>query len=410
MPSATLLINERSKELIAQGQKVFRLGFGQSPFPVPAEVVDSLRHYAGEKDYLPVQGLLPLREAVSGYYKRFLGLEYDVSQIMIGPGSKELILGLKMVAEADIILPSPSWVSYEPQARIAQGNVHWIDCSEKDGWRVTPDGLEKVCQINPEKQKILILNYPSNPVGVTYNAGQLEAIAHVSRKYSLIVVADEIYGALTFDQGHQSLAQYYPEGTVVSSGLSKWCGAGGWRLGTFCFPEELSDVLYAMKSLASESFSAVSAPIQYAAISAFKGSSSIQNYIDNSNRILRIVAEYVYSELISMKVTMPKAEGGFYLFPNFEAYISSLRRHSVNTSVEFCEKLLTETGIALLPGSAFGRPLEELTCRLSYVDFDGEKLLNMVDNYPGISDREILDAIPEMSQSMKILRSWLESL
>ncbi|MCB0495408.1 MAG: aminotransferase class I/II-fold pyridoxal phosphate-dependent enzyme [Cyclobacteriaceae bacterium] len=410
VPSATLLINERSKELISQGKKVFRLGFGQSPFPIPAEVVDSLRHYAGEKDYLPVQGLMPLRKAVSDYYKSYLQLEYPINQIMIGPGSKELILGLKMVCDADVLLPSPSWVSYEPQAHIVNSNVYWIDAEEKDGWRITPEKLDTVCKNCSDKQKILILNYPSNPVGVTYSKKDLKALSEVARKHALIVVADEIYGALTFEGSHHSLASFYPEGTIVSSGLSKWCGAGGWRLGTFCFPKELSEVLSAMMALASESFSAVSAPVQYAAIKAFEGSQAIEEHVKNSKKVLEMVAGYVYSELIEMSVTMPKAEGGFYLFPNFKNFKKALSKKGVNTSAEFCETLLVETGVALLPGSAFGRPAEEITCRLSYVDFDGAELLRVITESPEIDQHSLIDHCPSMKESMAVLKQWLKAL
>ena len=410
VPSATLLINERSKELIAQGKHVYRLGFGQSPFPIPKEVVDSLRHYAGEKDYLPVQGLLPLRQAVASYYQEFLGLEYSTSQIMIGPGSKELILGLKMVCDADILLPCPSWVSYEPQAHIVNSKVHWIDTLEADGWKITPENLDETCQNEPERQKILILNYPSNPVGTTYSDIELAEIAKIARKNSLIVVADEIYGALTFNGSHQSLAKYYPEGTIISGGLSKWCGAGGWRLGTFCFPKELSNVLHAMTALASESFSAVSAPVQYAAITAFNGSPLIKKYLLNSNMILKVISEYVYQKLNDMGVSMPQAQGGFYLFPNFGAFKRALEAHKVGTSSEFCEKLLMETGIALLPGSAFGRPSSEFTCRLSYVDFDGTALLEIAGNQPSIESSAIIEACPQIVESMNALRLWLKSL
>jgi len=307
VPSATLLINERSKELIAQGNQIFKLGFGQSPFPVPALVIEALCRSAGEKDYLPVQGLPALREAVSRYYLRNYSLRYDPLQILIGPGSKELILSIQLVCDADLILPSPSWVSYEPQSQIAGSKVHWIHTEESEKWLISPEKLEDVCQSDDSRQKILILNYPSNPVGSTFDEHELAAIAEVARKYELIVVADEIYGALTYERDHQSLAKFYPERTVISGGLSKWCGAGGWRLGTFCFPEELSSVMDSMKALASESFSAVSAPIQYASITAFNEGEELKSYLIRSRQILKVVSKYVHKRLLSLNVTMPPA-------------------------------------------------------------------------------------------------------
>ena len=133
-PSATLLINERSKELISQGRKVYRLGFGQSPFPVPQNVVASLQKNAHQKDYLSVAGLPDLRCAVAAHAQKTIGLSASTDQVMIGPGSKELIFGVQLALDADLLLPSPSWVSYEPQANLIGKKVHWIDTFEAENW------------------------------------------------------------------------------------------------------------------------------------------------------------------------------------------------------------------------------------------------------------------------------------
>lgn len=355
-PSATLLINERSKELIAQGKKVYRLGFGQSPFPVPESVIQALRAHAPEKDYLPVKGLMQLREAVANFNNRKLGLNCSVDDIMIGPGSKELLLGLQMACDADLLLPSPSWVSYEPQAHIVNTKVIWIQTNENEKWLLTAEKLEAACQVDPHRKKILLLNYPSNPVGTSYDKSSLETLAEVARKHKILIVADEIYGELTFEGQHHSLAKFYPEGTIVSSGLSKWCGAGGWRLGTFTIPKQCQHLMSAMATIASESFSAVSAPVQYAAITAFNGNEAIDEYLSTSKSILKVVGNFVYRELTDAHVSMPAPEGGFYLFPNFEHYRSQFQENGIHTSTELCDRMLNESGVALLPGSALEGP------------------------------------------------------
>ena len=161
-PSATLAINELSLQLMAKGKKVYRLGFGQSPFPVPQEIVEALQENAFRKDYLPVRGLADLRVAVADFNGRTLGIETTASQVMIGPGSKELIYGLLLATEASLLLPSPSWVSYEPQAILAGKAVYWLDTKPKDNWCLTAKQLEVNCaQI--KGPKVLILNYPNNP-------------------------------------------------------------------------------------------------------------------------------------------------------------------------------------------------------------------------------------------------------
>lgn len=371
-PSATLLINERSKQLLATGKKVYRLGFGQSPFPVPDSVVESLKTHAAEKDYLPVRGLPALREAVAQFNQRTLGISCDATQVMIGPGSKELIFSCQLAFSGDLLLPSPSWVSYEPQAQLLRKKVWWIPTNEANGWRLTPEALDAVCQNIENPHKLLILNYPNNPTGVSYTPEQLQALTRILRKHNVTVIADEIYGEVSHSVAHHSLALYYPEGTIVSGGLSKWCGAGGWRLGTFTFPLQLLDLQHAMSVIASETFSAVSAPVQYAAVTAFNGNQDIDVYLQRSNAVLKLVGDYMYDSLTNCGITMPKPEGGFYLFLNFTGF---LKEKNILTSKILCESLLEKTGIALLPGTAFGRPDNELTTRLSYVDFDGKKAL-----------------------------------
>jgi len=406
-PSATLVINEKSKTLLADGKKVYKLGFGQSPFPIPKQVVEALQYAAHKKDYLPVRGLQLLREEVAKYYQKKLQIHCEAADVMIGPGSKELILILQLACKADLILPSPSWVSYEPQANLAQNKVIWVSTGEKENWLITPEKLEEACLNNLSVPKIIILNYPSNPVGVTYNQKQLKALAVVAKKHQLLIVADEIYGELTFSEQHFSIAQFYPEGTIISGGLSKWCGAGGWRLGTFTFPAEMRYLLDTMATIASESFSAVSAPVQFAAITAYKGSIEIDNYLFKSNAILKAIAEKAHSLLAEAGVSMPLPQGGFYLFPNFKAFKTNLAKKGVHTSTDFCELLLKETGVALLPGVAFGRPDKELTCRLSYVDFNGEQALKKYDGGI-INDLFLLEQCPLVIEGIVEIVNWLK--
>jgi aspartate aminotransferase len=370
--SPTLLINERSAALRAEGRDVFGLGFGQSPFPVPAPVVQALRDHAAETAYLPVRGLRELREAVADYHARRLGLDCSEADVIIGPGSKELIFLLQLVHHGELLLPNPSWVSYAPQATIVGRNVQWVETRAEDGWKLEPDALDAVCVEDSTLPKILILNQPNNPTGVAYDDRELAALADVARRRGLIVLADEIYGELTFDGAYRSFAQHYPEGTVVSAGLSKWCGAGGWRLGTFVIPKNLRWLMDAMKSAASETFSAVNAPTQYAAVKAFEGGDWLQDYFGATRAILSTLGHHVAAELRDAGATVVDPNGGFYIFPDFSDFQD---RFDAESSVEFAELVLNETGVAFLPGTAFGRPHTEWTARIAYVNFDGEEVL-----------------------------------
>lgn len=372
--SATLAINEQCDRLQAEGQPVYRLGLGQSPFPVPLPVVEELKANAHQKSYLPVRGLPALRAAVADYGNRTQGLTVRAEDVLIGPGSKELMFILLMVYYGDLVIPTPSWVSYAPQAHIVGRQVHWLPTTPNQ-WLLTPAALDRFCRKDPTRPRIVILNYPNNPTGCSYSPDQLQALAEVARRYRLVLLSDEIYGELNFTGRHLSIARYYPEGTIISGGLSKWCGAGGWRLGTFVFPESLGWLLDAMATVASESFTSTSAPIQYAAVRAFRGGLRIERYLWQSRRILRTLGMELRRRLQAAGLAVAEPCGGFYLFPDASPLRERLAARNIVDSERLCQQLLADTGVAVLPGTVFGRPPEELTARIAYVDFDGARAL-----------------------------------
>jgi len=380
--SATVAINERSNELRAQGRRIFKLGLGQSPFPVPARVVRALQDHAHEKDYLPVTGLGALKEAIAGYTRRITGVQRERADVLVGPGSKELMFLLQLVYYGDLVVPTPAWVSYAPQARIIGRAVRLIPSSADNGWRVTPEGFERICAEDVGRPRVVILNYPSNPTGGTYKLEELRALARVAQKHRVVLLSDEIYGEVHHKGQHVSIARFYPEGTIISNGLSKWCGAGGWRLGYFVFPPSLRWLLDAMAAAASETYTSTSAPIQHAAVTAFEPHADIEHYLVQSRRILRALGRWVWRRMSKAGISVHEPAGAFYLFPDFEAHRESLARRGVRTAPELCERLLEETGVAMLPGTVFGRPSEELTARLAYVDFDGTAALAAADSEP----------------------------
>ena len=374
-PSATLAINERSRQLQEAGRTVYRLGLGQSPFPVPEHVRASLAQNAHQKDYLAVKGLPALREAIVDWVRRTEGLDYSPANVLVGPGTKELMFLVQLVYYGDLVIPTPSWVSYAPQASIIGRPIKWLRTRPETGLGVEPDALEELCAQDPNRPRLLILNSPSNPTGLAYTEEQLQALAEVLRKYRVLALSDEIYSGTHFTDGHVSLARYYPEGTVISNGLSKWCGAGGWRLGYFIFPDTLAWLADAMAAVASETFTSTSAPLQYAAISALEDRTEMHQYLDHSRQILAALAGYAYRTLSDAGALLNPAAGGFYLFPRFEPQRERLSARGISDNGALCERLLEETGVATLPGSNFGRPSSELSMRLAYVDFDGGNAL-----------------------------------
>lgn len=409
--SATLDINEKSNLLKKQGKQVYKLGLGQSPFPVPVPIVKELQANAHQKDYLPVKGLPALCDAVADYYRRTQNLSFTGEDVLIGPGSKELMFIMQLVYYGDLVIPTPSWVSYAPQAHIIGRHVRWLQTEEQNNWLLTPDELDKLCRDDPTKPRIVILNYPNNPTGCTYSEAQLQALADMARKYKIILLSDEIYGELNFKGNHQSIARYYPEGTIITSGLSKWAGAGGWRLGTFAFPPTLSWLRDSMAVVASETFTATSAPIQYAAISAFRGGVELERYLVHSRRILHGLAEWIWKSLSDAGVTVAKPEGAFYMFPDFEPLRDKLSGRGITTGTELCYRLLEETGVAILPGSSFGRPEKELTARMAFVDFDGARALAAVEQKPGgepVDEKFLREYCGKVLTAIDVLIDWLQ--
>ncbi len=408
--SATLAINERSEELRRQGRDVYRLGLGQSPFPVPEVVIEALRQNAHQKAYLPVRGLRQLRGAVAAYHRRTDGVHCEGNHVLIGPGSKELMFLLQLVYYGDLVIPTPSWVSYAPQAHILGRQVRWLQTSAANRWRLTPEELERLGAEDPGRPRIVILNYPSNPTGDTLRSDDLRALARVARKYRMVVVSDEIYGELHHRGQHVSIARFYPEGTIVSAGLSKWCGAGGWRLGTFTFPPGLCWLLDAMAAVASETYTSTSAPIQYAAVRAFEGGLEIEEYLQQSRRVLRALGRTLAARLREAGAEVIDPRGGFYLFPDFCNHREALAARGIRTSRDLCERLLEETGVAILPGSDFGRPPDELTARLAYVNFDGARAMVAAREVP--TDRPLDEHFleihcPATLEAAGVIADWL---
>lgn len=413
-PSATLAINEKCRQLFMEGKEVFKLGLGQSPFPVPEEVAEALRRNAHQKDYLPVKGLMELRESIAKFNFRMHKVDDTAENIIIGPGSKELIFILQLVYYGDLIIPTPSWVSYAPQAKIIGRNVYWVPTSPDNDLRLSPEMLEEICKKDPDKPRIAILNYPSNPTGVTYPIERLKKLAEVARKYKVILVSDEIYGLLHHKNQHVSIARYYPEGTIISNGLSKWCGAGGWRLGYFSFPSGLKWLRDAMAVVASETFTATSAPIQYAAVTAFEGGPFLDNYLMRARIVLKAIVRYIMLRFDQLQISYPKPQGGFYIFPNFDYYKEQLHKKEIYSGQALCENLLKDTGVAMLPGVDFGRPKEEYSARIAYVDFNGTVALQnsdiLIERYKDINEEFVLNNCPNIVQAIDRLGNWLQSL
>ncbi|OQR94573.1 aspartate aminotransferase [Achlya hypogyna] len=424
--AASSAIDELSNEMVRAGRPVFKLGLGQSPFPVPDCIVDELksvepsrlvlmtrRANAHQRDYLPVAGLAELRQDIATWATENLKLPYTKDDVLVGPGTKELLFVLQTVYYGDLLLPNPSCTSYAPQANIAGRNMIWLPTYAEDRWVLRPGVLEAQCAMDPYAPRILILNSPSNPTGCSYSDADLQAIAALAKKYRMLVVSDEIYSDLTYEP-HISISKYYPEGTIVSGGLSKWCGAGGWRVGFWLFSASLNWLRQSMLVMASETYTSVASPIQYAARRAFvPGCPELSAYKQKCRRTLQVVAEWCTYQLHKMNIQVHPPQGGFHVFPCFRNYRQKLAARNILTDVEMCERLLADTGVAMLPGSYFGRAAHELYARIAFVDFKGEIAMYVIgsEGEYGVNDREgfIRSVCPNLWTAMELLGKWLQA-
>ncbi len=208
---------------------------------------------------------------------------------------------------------------------------------------------------------------------------------------------------------HASIAPFYPEGTIISAGLSKWCGAGGWRLGTFAFPPELRRLQDALTAVASETFTSVSAPIQWASIKAFEGSPAIEDYLVQSRRVLAALGGFCAKTLRRAGARIHDPTGAFYLYPDFEPLRERLASRGIADAKTLCERALGEIGVAFLPGQDFGAEASALTTRLAYVDFDGSAVLTAARERRGkaLDEAFLRNYCAPVVEGVSALAAWL---
>ena len=378
--SPTLQANDLVTQKRAKNETVYHMGFGESPFPVPERLKLSLAEAAHRKEYLRAEGLSELIDAIREYYRPVLGDEYvDNSDLILAPGSKLNIYAIQMAIEGDLLMPVPSWVSYEPQATmLGTATIKVPTILGDNGFQIAPDVLRKTIKDaraaghNPRK---FILNMPSNPTGLTIPDENLKAMAEICREEEILVISDEIYGFINFNEGYSSMAPFAPEITCVTTGLSKHLSLGGWRLGGCFVPRGVPDMYHVMRCIVSETWSSLATPIQQTSIDCYKRHPDIEDHIQACTDIHKLMNHTIAREFQSLGIKAPLPQGAFYNYPNFEAFRASFAAKGITGSQELHEVLLNDYSVATLPGHAFGEAPEVLTLRISGCDYNGAKAL-----------------------------------
>jgi aspartate aminotransferase len=355
-PSLTLAIDTKAKAMKAEGIDVCSFGAGEPDFDTP----DHIKHAAmaaiegGFTKYTPSSGTPELRQALSEKFMNDNKLDYKASQIIVSCGAKHscynAILATCETGD-EVIIPAPYWLSYPEMVRLAGAEPVFVQTRQENGWKITPDEFRDA--MTP-RTKIIILNTPGNPTGTVYSRGELEALAEVAVEEGIMILSDEIYEKLVYDDHeHVSIASLSKEVhdlTITVNGFSKSYAMTGWRLGYLGAPEPIARAIDAIQS---HSTSNVCSFAQKGAIAAIKGD---QQPVVDMREEFALRRQYMVSRLQGVaNVSLVVPQGAFYALVN----ISKLGLNSTN----FADKLLSKHHVAVVPGIAFG---DDRTIRFSY--------------------------------------------
>ncbi|WP_053366931.1 pyridoxal phosphate-dependent aminotransferase [Bacillus sp. FJAT-27245] len=360
-PSPTLAITAKAKELQSQGHGIIGLGAGEPDFNTPEHILEAAKKSMdeGHTKYTPSAGLPELKKVISEKFSKDQGINYAMNEIIVGNGAKHILYTLFQVLldEGDeVIIPSPYWVSYPEQVKLAGGVPVIVECKEDSQFKISPKQLEGAIS---DKTKAVIINSPGNPTGMVYSKDELEALGEICLKHNVLIVSDEIYEKLVYREiKHVSIAQISPElkeQTIIVNGVSKSHSMTGWRIG---YAAGNKEIIEAMTNLASHSTSNPTTTAQYATIEAYRGT---QDPVEEMRTAFESRLEKVFPELVAIPgFSCLKPQGAFYLFPNVKEAVESCGYRDAD---EFSEALLVEAKVAVVPGSGFGAPDN---IRLSY--------------------------------------------
>lgn len=364
--SPTLAISAKAMQMQADGIDVINLGVGEPDFDTPQYIKDAAISAinSGFTKYTAVDGVMELKQAIINKFQRYNQLNYQLKQIIVSTGGKQSIYNLCQALlnhEDEVLIPAPYWVSYPDIVLLASACPVIIAANSNNNYKITARQLEQA--ITP-KTKLFFLNSPSNPSGVAYNLQELQELGAVLRKYPQILIAtDDMYEHIIWRQPFINIINACPdlyERTIILNGVSKAYAMTGWRIG---YAAGANNIIAAMKMIQSQSTSNPCAIAQKAAIAALNGNDeSIHNMVIEFKKR----HDYVIERLrVLLDLDIIPADGTFYLFPDMQKIISRL---GYNNDNEFAQQLLQQTGVALVPGSAFGN---EGCMRLSFaISFD----------------------------------------
>lgn len=355
-PSLTLAITAKAKEMKEKGIDVISFSAGEPDFNTPKNIINAAIKAMedGNTKYTSVNGILQLREAICKKFKDDNGLEYNPSQIVVSTGAKQSLANtfLAILNTGDeVIVSTPYWVSYPELIKLADGKPVFVEGDEKSNYKFTKENLEKAVTA---KTKAIVLNTPNNPTGTIYNKEELEVIADFAKKYNIIIISDEMYEKLIYDnENHISIASLSKdayERTIVINGLSKSYAMTGWRIGYCAASEKIAKLMISIQSHVTSNVCSIT---QYAALEALSGP---QDEITKMINEFEKRRNYMINRIESIdNLSIVKPKGAFYIMINIENCLGKeINGKILNDSMEFCASLLENEKLAVIPGKAFG--------------------------------------------------------
>ena len=355
-PSATLAITAKAKELKTQGIDVIGFGAGEPDFDTPVNIKEQAKKSidSGFTKYTAAGGIVELKDAIINRIKNDYELDYKRNEILVGAGAKHVLYNLFQVlidSGDEVLIPSPYWVSYPEQVRIAGGVPVIIPGSQESNFKITKNQIEKLIT---DKTKAIVLNYPSNPTGTTYDKEELEGFAEIAIKNNLIIISDEIYDKIIYrEEKHISFPQLgdeVKERTILVNGVSKSYSMTGWRIG---YAAGNSNVISAMNNLCGQSTSNPTSISQMAAIEAFAGPQEpIQKMLVEFKERRDFITSAL-NEIDGVNCVIP--EGAFYVFPDISNFFGKeYNGKKITNSMEISDFLLDVAKVAVVPGVEFG--------------------------------------------------------
>jgi aspartate aminotransferase len=398
--SPTLDCQNIAKSRKENNLPIYNFGLGANRIPQPDFYIQKVKEYAKEKNYTSVQGIPELCNSI---INRFSTETYNIDNVLIGNGLKELLYIIQLSFVGKIYHITPSWVSYKEQIKILnkENDLIEIETNLENNYKINLNDLETSLKKYKNYNKLILFNNPNNPTSTFHNPEEVKLIANILNKYNCIVLADEIYMNLTHFNKIETISTYIPHLTIRSSSVSKDLGCGGYRLGWLTFPKELKNLYKKCSANASSIYSCTSTPIQYATSHMLNNKSLFTKHCNFNNKVYKHIVANLCEILYKSKIKFAKPTCAWYIFANFSNYKNKFEKISVTNSYELSSLLLNEIGIISVPGECFNT--SGLNLRFSLVDID-------IDNIFVMNEMINITCYPKMIEGFTKLVNFLNNL